>query len=169
MPWRAAVRSRAGPASMIRMRLRSMPRSSWIRCRIRRRTTRDGSSHIWRKWDSFARCGSQSLPVSVVSVRHAFEFGASRILAPLGYELRDRILSERPEGFAGYLEAACQVGMDVNDYEEQRLGWRLPLPTLEELVLPLLRPDSRVCEIGPGTGRWSRHIINCIPDGELHL
>jgi SAM-dependent methyltransferase len=104
-----------------------------------------------------------------VSVRHAFEFGASRILAPLGYELRDRVLSERPEGFAGYLEAACQAGMDVNDYEEQRLGWRLPLPTLQELVFPLLRPDAKVCEIGPGTGRWSRHIVQCVPEGELHL
>jgi SAM-dependent methyltransferase len=107
--------------------------------------------------------------VSVVSVRHAFEFGASRVLAPLGYELRDRVLSERPEGFAGYLEAACQAGMDVNDYEEQRLGWRLPLPTLEELVFPVLRPDSKVCEIGPGTGRWSRHILRCVHNGELHL
>ena len=57
-------------------------------------------------------------------VREAFEFGAGRVLAPLGYELRDRALSERPEGFAGYLKAACAAGMDVNDYEEQRLGWR---------------------------------------------
>src|SRR5438128_1804906 len=102
-------------------------------------------------------------------VRHAFEFGASRVLRPLGYELRDKVLSERPEGFAGYLEAADQAGMDVNDFEEQRLGWRLPLPTLEELVFPLLRPESRVCEIGPGTGRWSRHIVECVPEGELHL
>jgi SAM-dependent methyltransferase len=117
----------------------------------------------------FARFGSQSQPVPVGSVRHAFESGASRILAPLGYELRDRVLSERPEGFAGYLEAAYQAAMDVNDYEEQRLGWRLPSPTLEELVFPLLREDSKVCEIGPGTGRWSRHIATRIPDGELHL
>jgi SAM-dependent methyltransferase len=103
------------------------------------------------------------------SVRAVVEISASRILGPLGYEVRDRVLSERPEGFAGYLEAACQAGMDVNDYEEQRLGWRLPLPTLSELVFPLLREDSRVCEIGPGTGRWSRHIVLRIPRGELHL
>jgi SAM-dependent methyltransferase len=102
-------------------------------------------------------------------VRHAFEFGAGRVLAPLGYELRDKILSERPEGFAGYLESACQVGMDVNDYEEQCLGWRLPLPTLEALVFPLLREDPRVCEIGPGTGRWSRHLVPRLGRGELHL
>lgn len=105
----------------------------------------------------------------LADVRHAFEFGASRILAPLGYELRDRVLSERPEGFAGYLEAACQAGMDVNDFEEQHLGWRLPLPTLQELVFPLLTSRAAVCEIGPGTGRWSRHIAARIPQGQLHL
>lgn len=105
----------------------------------------------------------------MVRVRNAFEFGASRVLAPLGYELRDRVISERPEGFAGYLEAAERAGMDVNDYEEQCLGWRLPLPTLEELVFPLLHNDARVCEIGPGTGRWSRHLMERLPHGELHL
>jgi SAM-dependent methyltransferase len=105
----------------------------------------------------------------MATVRHAFEFGASRVLAPLGYELRDKVLAERPEGFAGYLEAATLAGMDVNDYEEQRLGWRLPEPTLEAVVYPYLRPTSRVCELGPGTGRWSRHIAARIPEGELHL
>jgi ubiquinone/menaquinone biosynthesis C-methylase UbiE len=107
--------------------------------------------------------------VPVVSVRHVFESGASRILAPLGYELRDRVLSERPEGFAGYLEAATAAGMDVNDYEEQCLGWRLPQPTLEALVVPSLTEAAAVCEIGPGTGRWSRHIAQRIPRGQLHL
>jgi SAM-dependent methyltransferase len=102
-------------------------------------------------------------------VRNAFEFGASRVLRPLGYELRDKVLAERPEGFAGYLAAARAAGMDVNDFEEQRLGWRLPRPTLDEIAYPYLRPDSSVCEIGPGTGRWSRHILPQIPRGELHL
>jgi hypothetical protein len=83
----------------------------------------------------------------VPRARKAFELGASRVLAPLGYELRDKVLSERPEGFPGYLEAAVQAGLDVNDYEEQRLGWRLPRPTLDEVAYPYLRPDSAVCEI----------------------
>jgi SAM-dependent methyltransferase len=102
-------------------------------------------------------------------VRSAFEFGASRVLAPLGYELRDKVLSERPEGFVGYLQAATMAGMDVNDYEEQRLGWRLPQPTLDDVVFPYLTPESKVCEIGPGTGRWSRHLASKVPNGELHL
>jgi SAM-dependent methyltransferase len=102
-------------------------------------------------------------------VRDVLEIGANRILSPLGYELRDRVLSERPEGFPGYLEGARRMGMDVNDYEEQCLGWRLPQPTLDDIVFPYLTPASLVCEIGPGTGRWSRHIAERVPAGELHL
>jgi SAM-dependent methyltransferase len=105
----------------------------------------------------------------VANVRTVFEFGATRVLRPFGYEVRDKVLSERPEGFPGYLAQATRLGMDVNDYEEQRLGWRLPRPTLDEVLYPYLRADSAVCEIGPGTGRWSRHILERIPDGELHL
>jgi SAM-dependent methyltransferase len=103
------------------------------------------------------------------NVRNVLEFGANRVLSTLGYELRDRVLSERPEGFPGYLEVATRLGMDVNDYEEQRLGWRLPQPTLDEIVFPYLEQSSLVCEIGPGTGRWSRHLIERIPRGELYL
>ena len=102
-------------------------------------------------------------------VRTVVEVGASRVLRPFGYEVRDRVLSERPEGFAGYLAEASRLGLDVNDYEEQHLGWRLPRPTLDEVLFPYLEPQSIVCEIGPGTGRWSRHILARLPHGELHL
>jgi SAM-dependent methyltransferase len=106
---------------------------------------------------------------TVGRVRNVFEFGISRLLSPVGYELRDKVLSERPEGFAGYLAEASAMGIDVNDYEEQRLGWRLPLPTLEAIVFPLLTEPAVVCELGPGTGRWSRHLADRLPSGELHL
>jgi SAM-dependent methyltransferase len=105
----------------------------------------------------------------VTGVRNVLEFGASRVLGPLGYELRDKVLSERPEGFPSYLAEARRARMDVNDYEEQRLGWRLPRPTLDHIVFPYLAEDSTVCEIGPGTGRWSRHLLERIPRGNLHL
>ena len=101
--------------------------------------------------------------------KRIFESAVSRALRPLGYELRDRVLSERPEGFPAYLADAQAARMDVNDYEEQRLGWRPPLPTLEATIFPFLREDSKVCEIGPGTGRYTRHILQRIPRGEMHL
>src|SRR5438105_3334978 len=34
-------------------------------------------------------------------------------------------------------------------------------------AFPFLRPDSRVLEIGPGRGSWSRAILNFIPEGSL--
>ena len=95
--------------------------------------------------------------------------GAGKALQPFGFEVRDRILSEKPEGFPGYVEAARRLGMDVNDYEEQQLGWYPAQALLEATTVRYLRPDSVVCEIGPGTGRFSRHIVPRIPAGQLHL
>ena len=31
-----------------------------------------------------------------------------------------------------------------------------------------VKPDSKVMELGPGQGAWSRAILNYIPEGELH-
>lgn len=36
-----------------------------------------------------------------------------------------------------------------------------------ETMLPHLRHDSHVLEVGPGSGSWSRAILKHIPDGEL--
>jgi SAM-dependent methyltransferase len=104
---------------------------------------------------------------TVPRLRQLFEVGADRM--PLGYQLHDKVLSERPEGFPGYLVEAQRLGMDVNDYEEQRLHWKLPRPILEQTLFPYVNESSVVCEIGPGTGRWSRLILQRIPRGELHL
>src|SRR5579859_5960633 len=72
-------------------------------------------------------------PVNVPTVRDFVAAGATVALRPFGYEVRDRILSEKPEGFPGYLATAQRLGMDVNDYEESQLGgfrrsrsWRPP-------------------------------------------
>jgi SAM-dependent methyltransferase len=39
--------------------------------------------------------------------------------------------------------------------------------TFLKAVLPYLRPDSRVLEIGPGRGSWTRAILRHIPEGSL--
>jgi SAM-dependent methyltransferase len=36
-------------------------------------------------------------------------------------------------------------------------------------VVPFLTPDSKVLELGPGRGSWSRAILKYIPSGELHV
>src|SRR5687768_278604 len=95
--------------------------------------------------------------------------GAGKALRPFGFEVRDRVLSEKPEGFAGYLQAAQRLGMDVHDYEERELGWYRALALLEATAFPHLLPEWIVCEVGPGTGRFSRHIADRLEHGELHL
>ena len=67
-----------------------------------------------------------------------------------------------------HLEQAGRLGMDVNDYLEQQLGWNVR-PLLERALVPRLHAHSVVCELGPGTGRWSRRILEEIAQGELHL
>jgi ubiquinone/menaquinone biosynthesis C-methylase UbiE len=105
----------------------------------------------------------------VRNVRDVVAAGAAVALRPFGYEVRDRVLSEKPEGFPGYLEAAHQLGMDVNDYEEKQLGWYPAESLLAATLYPHLNQDSVVCEVGPGTGRFSRYIVPRIPRGQLHL
>jgi ubiquinone/menaquinone biosynthesis C-methylase UbiE len=103
------------------------------------------------------------------TVRDVVAAGAGVALRPFGFEVRDRVLSEKPEGFPGYLQVAQRLGMDVNDYEESELGWFSARALLEATTFPYLRSDSIVCEVGPGTGRFSRLIVPRIPSGELHL
>lgn len=78
-------------------------------------------------------------------------------------------VADTGDGFPAYHAAARRVGVDVNDWIERELGWMPALPILEQLVFPLLSSDFVVCEVGVGTGRWSRHIAPRIPNGELVL
>ena len=103
------------------------------------------------------------------TVREVVAAGAGVALRPFGFEVRDRVLSEKPEGFPGYLAAAHRLGMDVNDYEESHLGWYPAPALLEATTFPCLQSDSIVCEVGPGTGRFSRWILPRIAGGQLHL
>ena len=140
-----------GMASTIRMKCPSTRSWCSIRCAPRPRTTPSASSSICK-----LRSSSWIVPRQR-KVRNVLEFGANRVLSTMGYELRDRVLAERPEGFPGYLEAAQRLGMDVNDYEEHTLGWRLPQPTLDEIVFPYLGLESIVCEIGPAPPMVAPH------------
>ena len=92
----------------------------------------------------------------------------NHILSIFGYEINKKNL-KAAEGYPSYLEQANKVGMDVNDWIEQNLGWGAALPMLEQTVFPYLKEDSVICELGVGTGRWSRHLAKKIPRGELHL
>jgi len=47
--------------------------------------------------------------------------------------------------------------------------WPDPLPILRNVVYPYLKKDSTVCEVGVGTGRFSKHIIKRITKGKIYL
>jgi hypothetical protein len=77
-----------------------------------------------------------------------------------------------------WLEQEFKYGYDSGDvlyiipnsrrrHEEKLIGGSYRKVFLKALR-PLLRPDSRVLEIGPGRGSWSRAILKYIPEGELH-
>ena len=103
------------------------------------------------------------------SLRGVAERGATMLARRFGYDLRPWRVDEKSEGFVGYVAEAQRAGADVNDWEEQVLGWVPALPALERIVFPDLRPDWRVVEVGPGTGRFSRHLAARLTAGELRL
>lgn len=105
----------------------------------------------------------------MVSLKDAAEYGANLIARRVGYEVRPWRVDPKAEGFIGYVEQARKAGLDVNDWQEQVLGWVPAVPQLERVVFPHLRPDSVVVELGPGTGRFSRHLAARLTQGELRL
>lgn len=50
--------------------------------------------------------------------------------------------------------------------EEQRIGGSYRI-VFKRAILPFLKPDSTVMELGPGNGAWSRAILKHIPNGRL--
>ena len=52
--------------------------------------------------------------------------------------------------------------------KQERANGGSYLRVFEEAVVPFLKPDSVVLELGPGKGSWSRGILGRIPDGTLH-
>lgn len=69
--------------------------------------------------------------------------------------------------FPDLARQAAEKGLDVNDYEDGLEGWIPAEPLVEEHLGPHLLPEARACEIGPGTGRWARHVAPRVQ--ALHL
>ncbi|MEO6694356.1 MAG: class I SAM-dependent methyltransferase [Ignavibacteria bacterium] len=79
-----------------------------------------------------------------------------------GYDIRKKsnglkqVNTRKAEGFPLWLKEAQELGIDVNDHINNKFSD--PAKVLEILVFPLIRDLSEpvICEIGVGTGRWSR-------------
>lgn len=67
-----------------------------------------------------------------------------------------------------WISEAQVEGMAVNDFIER--DHRKPaLSELERLVFPHISPSSTICELGPGTGVYTRYINAFITDGVYHV
>lgn len=104
------------------------------------------------------------------SFKKIVKLSTDNILASFDYELsRKKISEDKAEGFPYYLKEANKAGIDVNDWQEEELGWEKSYPIIAQVAFPYLQKNSIVCEVGPGTGRWSRYIAEKVTDGELYL
>ncbi len=103
--------------------------------------------------------------------KRIIKLGTNAILGPLGYEIRQKTgqNNDPTAGYQRFVDEANKLGMDVNDYLEQKLGMTGTLEYLQRTVFPYLREDSVVCNLGPATGQGARHIAPRLTKGELHL
>ena len=60
--------------------------------------------------------------------------------------------------FARWIAQGEAEGVDPNDIGDRE--WGSPRWYIEGRLLPWIRPDSVVLELGPGTGRLTRHVID---------
>jgi SAM-dependent methyltransferase len=60
--------------------------------------------------------------------------------------------------FARWIAQGEAEGVDPNDIGDRE--WISPRQYIEERFLPWIGPDSVVLELGPGTGRIARHVID---------
>jgi len=87
-------------------------------------------------------------------------------LSPLGLTL-SRIPSDRGCTLEWVAESGRQ-GMEVNDYVET--DQRKPaLAELQQLVYARVTPQATICELGPGTGVYTRHLNTYVESGQLHV
>ena len=62
--------------------------------------------------------------------------------------------------FVRCLETAKKQGRDPNDVLDEVWSGTPSLPWIEKFVFPHFKEGYAVCEIGPGSGRFTRHLVN---------
>ena len=96
-----------------------------------------------------------------MGVRSRLACTANRVLRPLGYEIVKLSDGERPwdAHFAKWIAEARVSGKDPNDIGDIAWGDDPLKEALDQYYLPYIKPTSVVLELGPGSGRVTRHII----------
>ena len=108
-------------------------------------------------------------------VKRTLKAGAEVLLGPIGYEIRSKprgVLSHAApvtNMYELWVEEANKLGMDVYEYLEKHKGMTGTFEQVEATVLPYLRDDSVVCNLGPALGQVAQHVVPRLTKGELHL
>jgi SAM-dependent methyltransferase len=84
---------------------------------------------------------------------------ADRLLNRFGLTLRETRDPHWDNRFREWIAAAERGGGDPNDRGDALWGGDLLDDALEEHYLPFVAPDSTVFELGPGSGRLTRHLV----------
>ncbi len=82
-------------------------------------------------------------------------------LVPLGAEITKRPSDLKPwdQDFIDWVAKARAAGKDPNDFGDESWGNENLVVALQEIYLPNIKPSDTVLEVGPGTGRLTRHLI----------
>lgn len=97
---------------------------------------------------------------------NSIKLGINAILSPLDLQIT-RVYPNQACTLQ-WLEAAKQAGMEINDFiEKDQL--KPALRELEQLVFPHISATSKICELGPGSGCYTRHLNKIITQGEFHI
>lgn len=74
--------------------------------------------------------------------------------------------------FPRFLMQSKEAGRDVNEWLEDVEGWPAAEPIFNALIKEKLTKESVVCELGPGTGRWTKSFLEVVDfscGGMVHL
>jgi SAM-dependent methyltransferase len=93
----------------------------------------------------------------------------NRAIGFTGVELQRTSSDPKAESLPFYTSQAEKAGMDINEWLEKVESWGNSEKLLQDEVFPLIKNDSNVCELGPGTGRFSQHLAKYLSNGKLHL
>jgi ubiquinone/menaquinone biosynthesis C-methylase UbiE len=94
-----------------------------------------------------------------MSTAQKLAHGVNRFLVPLGARVEYLPAASWNSQFASWAKEAKALGTDPNDIGDDKWASDLLEEGLNDHYLPFVQEDSVVLELGPGSGRLSRHLI----------
>ncbi len=91
---------------------------------------------------------------------------ANAVLGPMGLEVSRKADPLKPwdADFIRWVADAERKGVDPNDLGDDDWGMEVLSKALDQYYYPILNTNQTVLELGPGTGRLTRHLIGKVKD-----